>query len=75
MNSSINEAVALVLAVATLLEFVVVAAVVTVTVTVTWGNWGMGCWSGLHKKLFIDFKLLDIRFLSIYNWSDKWAVN
>lgn len=38
MNSSINEAVALVLAVATLLEFVVVAAVVTVTVTVTWGN-------------------------------------
>lgn len=37
-NSSINEAVALVLAVAALLELVMMAAVVTVTVIVTWGN-------------------------------------
>lgn len=37
-NSSINEAVALVLAVAALLELVMMVAVVTVTVTVTWGN-------------------------------------
>lgn len=48
INSSINNTVALALEIATLLVFVMTAAVITVMEPVSWRN----CLSGLHKAIY-----------------------